>query len=163
MTEQNQNHDLMKGIELLFFAYRDFISEADDVLKDYGFGRAHHRVLHFVRRNPGITVAELLSILQITKQSLGRVLRALVEDGFIEQVTLKKDRRQRHLHLTALGIDLHNQLLERQQQLMQRAYNACPPQDREGFWHVLQELITKEGRDDVLRLVEKTPPALSNN
>jgi len=90
-------------IELLFFAYRDFISDPDTILSEYGFGRAHHRVLHFVNRNPGMTVTELLDLLKITKQSLGRVLKQLVDTGFIEQRTGPLDRRQRLLSVTPAG------------------------------------------------------------
>ena len=82
-------------IELLFFAYRDFVGDADKILITFGFGRAHHRVLHFVHRNPGIKVAELLDILQITKQSLGRVLKQLIDEGYVEQQEGAIDRRQR--------------------------------------------------------------------
>ena len=93
-------------IELLFFAYRDFVSDPDRILTDYGFGRAHHRVLHFVNRQPGLTIAELLDILRITKQSLNRVLKELVEKGFIEQRPGVQDRRQRLLFPTAKGRSL---------------------------------------------------------
>src|SRR6204780_3111356 len=86
-------------IELLFFAYRDFVGDADEILAKFGFGRAHHRVLHFVNRNPGMKVAELLDILKITKQSLGRVLKQLIDKGYVEQ-KLGKDRRQRLLFVT---------------------------------------------------------------
>src|SRR5207247_9848066 len=87
-------------IELLFFAYRDFIGDPDDVLAKLGFGRAHHRVLHFVNRNPGMKVAELLDILKITKQSLARVLRQLIQEGYILQREVANDRRQRLLYVT---------------------------------------------------------------
>ena len=90
-------------IELFFFAYRDFVGDPDRILSDYGFGRAHHRVLHFVQRRPGLTIAELLDILQIAKQSLNRVLKELVETGYVEQRTGRQDKRQRHLHTTAAG------------------------------------------------------------
>ena len=90
-------------IELLFFAYRDFVSEPDDVLAKFGFGRAHHRVLHFVNRNPGMKVAELLDILKITKQSLGRVLKQLVDEGYVVQKEGANDRRQRLLYVTSKG------------------------------------------------------------
>jgi DNA-binding MarR family transcriptional regulator len=93
-------------IELFFFAYRDFVGDPDRILADYGFGRAHHRVLHFVQRRPGLTIAELLDILQITKQSLNRVLKELVETGYVEQRTGRQDKRQRHLHATAKGQEL---------------------------------------------------------
>jgi DNA-binding MarR family transcriptional regulator len=87
-------------IELLFFAYRDFIGDPDDVLAKFGFGRAHHRVLHFVNRNPGMKVAELLDLLKITKQSLGRVLKQLIDQGYVIQKEGANDRRQRLLYVT---------------------------------------------------------------
>src|SRR5947208_13781740 len=90
-------------IELLFFAYRDFIGDPDEVLLKLGFGRAHHRVLHFVNRNPGMKVAELLEILNITKQSLGRVLKQLVDEGYVLQKEGAQDRRQRLLYVTPKG------------------------------------------------------------
>ena len=93
-------------IELMFFAYRDFTGDPDALLEKDGFGRAHHRVLHFVGRNPGLTVAELLAILGITKQSLARVLKELIDRGHISQTTGQNDRRQRQLFLTATGRDL---------------------------------------------------------
>jgi DNA-binding MarR family transcriptional regulator len=98
--------DQLAFVELLFFAYRDFISDPDAVLADYGFGRAHHRVLHFVSRQPGLRVADLLDILKITKQSLGPVLKQLVDRGFVMQTTGDADRRERRLHLTTTGQDL---------------------------------------------------------
>jgi DNA-binding MarR family transcriptional regulator len=93
-------------IELFFFAYRDFVADADQLLEGYGLGRAHHRVLHFVNRRPGLTIAELLDILKITKQSLGRVLKDLQEMDYIEAVPGANDRRQRHLHPTGRGKSL---------------------------------------------------------
>ena len=87
-------------IELLFFAYRDFVGDPDEVLLKLGFGRAHHRVLHFVNRNPGIKVADLLEILNITKQSLGRVLKQLIDQGYVSQKEGAHDRRQRLLYVT---------------------------------------------------------------
>src|ERR1043166_8294230 len=90
-------------IELLFFAYRDFVGDPDDVLAKFGFGRAHHRVLHFVNRNPGMKVADLLEILNITKQSLGRVLKQLVDEGYVLQKEGAQDRRQRLLFVTSKG------------------------------------------------------------
>src|ERR1700751_515761 len=93
-------------IELLFFAYRDFVSDADEILAKFGFGRAHHRVLHFVNRNPGMKVAELLDILRITKQSLGRVLKQLIDEGYVSQREGASDRRQRLLYVTAKGEQL---------------------------------------------------------
>jgi len=101
-------------VELLFFAYRDFTGEADAVLQDLGFGRAHHRVLHFVNRQPGLRVADLLDILRITKQSLARVLKQLVDDGYIEQMAGVSDRRERRLYVTFKGESLARELMELQ-------------------------------------------------
>ncbi len=107
---------LIPLVEMLFFAYRDFTGEADAALAAYGLGRAHHRVLHFVNRKPGIRVADLLGLLKITKQSLARVLRTLVADGWIEQEPGRDDRRERHLTLTARGRDIAGALAELQTQ-----------------------------------------------
>lgn len=108
-------------IELMFFAYRDFTADPDNILQKLDFGRAHHRVLHFVNRKPGLTVAELLDVLRITKQSLGRVLKQLVDDGYIEQREMPQDRRQRHLHLTAKGAELIERLREPQSRRIKAA------------------------------------------
>ena len=101
---------LVTFVELLFFAYRDFTREADAALAEFGLGRAHHRVLHFVNRNPGLRVADLLEILKITKQSLARVLKELVDEGWIVQKAGERDRRQRLLHATEMGIKLARRL-----------------------------------------------------
>src|ERR1700685_3338457 len=90
-------------IELLFFAYRDFVGDPDEVLAKLGFGRAHHRVLHFVNRNPGMKVADLLDVLKITKQSLGRVLKQLIDEGYVVQKEGANDRRQRLLFVSPTG------------------------------------------------------------
>src|SRR5512143_2624657 len=90
-------------IELLFFAYRDFVGDADEALAKFNFGRAHHRVLHFVTRHPGMKVADLLELLNITKQSLGRVLKQLVDQGYVLQKEGEQDRRQRLLYVTPKG------------------------------------------------------------
>src|ERR1700734_56934 len=90
-------------IELLFFAYRDFVGDPDEVLAKLGFGRAHHRVLHFVNRNPGMKVADLLNVLKITKQSLGRVLKQLIDEGYVMQKEGANDRRQRLLYVSPAG------------------------------------------------------------
>jgi DNA-binding MarR family transcriptional regulator len=108
-------------IELFFFAYRDFVSDPDRILGDYGFGRAHHRVLHFVDRQSGLTIAELLDILRITKQSLNRVLKELIEKGFVEQRPGTVDRRQRLLFTTAPGHQLAVRLARLQTRRIMRA------------------------------------------
>src|SRR5262252_7285993 len=117
--------ELRQGIELLFYAYRDFTSEADAMLLQYNFGRAHHRVIYFVGRNPGMPVAALLDILKITKQSLSRVLGQLVRQGFIIQRAGPRDRRQRLLELTAQGRELERQLSEPQRARVANAYRQA--------------------------------------
>jgi len=114
-------------IELLFFAYRDFISDPDAALLSFGFGRAHHRVIHFVNRHPGIRVADLLDILKITKQSLGRVLKQLIDNGYIEQLPGSQDRRQRLLYPTESGRALSRRLLDPQVRRIAAALAALSP------------------------------------
>lgn len=120
-------------IELLFFAYRDFVGDPDRILAQYGFGRAHHRVLHFVDRYPGLTIAELLDILRITKQSLNRVLKDLIDQGYVEQRTGTSDRRQRLLFCTESGRALTADLTRVQVRRIVRALDApAVPGDDEG-------------------------------
>jgi DNA-binding MarR family transcriptional regulator len=138
--------DLRQGIELLFFAYRDFTAKADQTLAQYGFGRAHHRVIYFVGRNPGMTVSDLLDILKITKQSLSRVLGQLVRQGFITQRPGTIDRRQRLLSLTDLGADLERKLTEEQRALVARAYRAAGADAVDGFRKVAIGLINEPDR-----------------
>lgn len=116
---------IIELVELLFFAYRDFVADPDKILAGYGFGRAHHRVLHFVGRSPGLRVQELLDILRITKQSLARVLRELIDEGFIHQIEGEADRRQRLLHLTPEGEALHRRLMAPQVERVRRALAAA--------------------------------------
>lgn len=119
--------DLVACVELFFFAYRDFTCDPDIILDQYGFGRAHHRVLHFVRRNPGLKVADLLDILKITKQSLARVLKQLVDEGFIIQRTGSADRRQRRLYVSAKGARLTDKLTEIQVKRLEAALRKAGP------------------------------------
>ena len=111
-------------IELFFFAYRDFVSDPDRILAEYGFGRAHHRVLHFVTRRPGLTIAELLDILKITKQSLNRVLKELIDKGYIVQRTGPTDRRQRLLSPTDEGRELALRMARLQTRRISRALDG---------------------------------------
>lgn len=131
-------------IELLFFAYRDFVGEPDRLLERHGFGRAHHRVLHFVNRHQGLTVAELLEILEITKQSLARVLKDLINGEFIQQKAGAEDRRQRLLFLTPRGKELADGLAGMQSQRMTRALMAAGVEHRPVIVRFLAELIDKE-------------------
>lgn len=133
-------------MEMLFFAYRDFTAEPDQILAEYKFGRAHHRVIYFVGRHPGITVSELLSILGITKQSLSRVLGQLVDEGFIAQNPGQRDRRQRLLELTAQGETLERQLSENQRARIARAYREAGAEAVEGFRTVLVNIIDEKHR-----------------
>jgi DNA-binding MarR family transcriptional regulator len=142
-------------IELLFFAYRDFISDPDAALLSYGFGRAHHRVIHFVNRHPGIRVADLLDILKITKQSLGRVLKQLVDSGFIEQKTGPLDRRQRLLYPTESGRALALRLIDLQARRLGKALAALTPQERQGAEKFLRSIIDANERDKVAHLIER--------
>jgi DNA-binding MarR family transcriptional regulator len=142
-------------IELLFFAYRDFVSEADEVLFKLGFGRAHHRVLHFVNRNPGVKVADLLEILNITKQSLGRVLKQLVDEEYILQKEGALDRRQRLLYVTAKGEALSLKLAGLQTARISHAFNKLGPGSYEAARGFLTAMIDDINREDVLRLIAR--------
>jgi DNA-binding MarR family transcriptional regulator len=135
---------IRQGIELLFFAYRDFTAEPDAILTRHGFGRAHHRVVHFVGRRPQMTVGELLIILRITKQSLNRVLGQLVRQGFIVQHRGAQDRRQRLLELTLSGRELERGLSELQRARVAAAYRQAGAQAVEGFRAVLLGIIAAE-------------------
>ena len=142
-------------IELFYFAYRDFVGDADRLLEAYGFGRAHHRVLHFVFRHPGLTIAELLDILAITKQSLNRVLRELVAQDFIETRAGAQDRRQRRLRATAKGADLALQLARAQTQRFDAAMQALGPDAKRGASAFLQQMIDADARPRVAALIGK--------
>jgi DNA-binding MarR family transcriptional regulator len=142
-------------IELLFFAYRDFISDPDDVLAKLGFGRAHHRVLHFVNRNPGMKVAELLDILKITKQSLARVLRQLIQEGYILQREGANDRRQRLLYVTPKGEALAMKLAGLQTKRITRALAELGPTGHETAGRFLTAMLNSEHRESVLRFIAR--------
>jgi DNA-binding MarR family transcriptional regulator len=141
-------------IELLFFAYRDFVGDPDDVLEKLGFGRAHHRVLHFVNRNRGMKVADLLEILRITKQSLGRVLKQLVDEGYVIQKEGESDRRQRLLYVTEKGEALALKLAHLQTTRIQRALNEVGPEAGEAARKFLAAIIDADGRSGVLKMID---------
>ncbi len=143
-------------IELIFFAYRDFVSDPDRILADYGFGRAHHRVLHFVDRQPGLTIAELLDILRITKQSLNRVLKELIEKEFIDSRTGTTDRRQRLLYTTPQGHDLAVKLAKLQTRRIMRALASMPEGAREIASRFFVAMIDADDREHVERIVRGT-------
>jgi DNA-binding MarR family transcriptional regulator len=142
-------------IELLFFAYRDFVGDPDEVLEKLGFGRAHHRVLHFVNRNPGMKVAELLDVLKITKQSLGRVLKQLIDEGYVAQKAGANDRRQRLLFATAAGEALAMKLVNLQAVRIKRVLAELGPDTRETARRFLAGMIDPQDRERVLRLISR--------
>jgi DNA-binding MarR family transcriptional regulator len=146
-------------IELLFFAYRDFVGDADEVLLKLGFGRAHHRVLHFVNRNPGMKVADLLDILNITKQSLGRVLKQLIDQGYVVQKEGALDRRQRLLYVTPKGEALALKLAGLQTQRINRAFGELGPGAHEAARRFLTAMIDADNREGVVRLIARADRA----
>lgn len=141
-----RDEDLRQGIELLFFAYRDFTAEADTILAKQSFGRAHHRVIYFVGQYPGMSVSELLDILSITKQSLSRVLRQLVNEGYIDQKQGTTDRRQRLLTLTSKGKDLERLLTSEQRARIAAAYKDAGADAVEGFRKVMLGIMEVSAR-----------------
>ena len=141
-------------IELLFFAYRDFVGDADEILAKFGFGRAHHRVLHFINRNPGMKVAELLDILKITKQSLGRVLKQLLDEGYVEQKEGAKDRRHRLLYITAKGEALAWRLAALQTARIGSALAEIGADNRDTIRRFLIAMLKPDQRGEVMRLIQ---------
>ncbi|MEM1130084.1 MAG: MarR family transcriptional regulator [Pseudomonadota bacterium] len=140
------DEQLRKGIEAMFFAYRGFTSDPDRILAEFGYGRAHHRALHFIHRSPGTTVNNLLDILGVTKQSLNRVLRTLIEDGLVESRVGLRDKRERHLYLTEDGASLEAKLSEAQRRRMRAAFRAAGPEAVAGFRQVLEAMMDPEMR-----------------
>ena len=155
MVESNQggesllfltDEQLRKGIEAMFFAYRAFTADPDRILEGMDYGRAHHRAIHFIHRAPGLTVTNLLTILGVTKQSLNRVLRSLIEDGLVEARVGRSDKRERNLHLTAKGAELERALSDAQRARMRAAYRAAGPVAVQGFRTVLEAMMDPEMR-----------------
>lgn len=140
------DEQLRKGIEAMFFAYRGFTADPDRILEGMDYGRAHHRAIHFIHRSPGTTVSNLLTILGVTKQSLNRVLRTLVEDGLVDARVGRKDKRERNLFLTAKGQELERELSDAQRARMRAAYRAAGPQAVAGFRTVLEAMMDPEMR-----------------
>ena len=147
-------------IELLFFAYRDFVADPDAMLATRGYGRAHHRVLHFVNRTPGIPVTTLLEILKITKQSLARVLKQLIEDGFIAQQTGELDRRQRLLYPTDKGRELALELSRCQARRIEDALKTLPDDVGKASKRFLYAMIEPQDRPMVRGLNEALEQSL---
>lgn len=140
------DEQIRRGIEAMYFAYRAFTSDPDLILDEIGYGRAHHRALHFINRDPGLTVTSLLEVLGVTKQSLNRVLRALIEDGLVDSRVGRRDRRERQLHLTDKGAALERRLSEAQRARMKAAYRNAGPQAVAGFRQVLEAMMDRDTR-----------------
>jgi len=145
---------LRKGIEAMFFAYRGFTADPDRILADKGYGRAHHRAIHFINRSPGTTVNNLLAILGVTKQSLNRVLRALIEDGLVVSRIGTRDKRERHLFLTEAGAALEQELSTAQRDRMRAAFRQAGPDAVVGFRQVLEAMMDSDLRRHYIRLKE---------
>jgi DNA-binding MarR family transcriptional regulator len=135
------DEQLLQGIELMFFAYRGFTSDPDRILADYNYGRAHHRAIHFINRREGLTVNDLIDLLGVTKQSLNRVLRQLVEDGLVESRVGTTDKRQRNLYLTASGKALEAKLSDAQRARVRKAFQAAGSDAVLGFRKVLENML----------------------
>lgn len=140
------DEQLRKGIEAMFFAYRGFTADPDRILADKDYGRAHHRAIHFINRSPGTTVNNLLAILAVTKQSLNRVLRSLMQDGLVESKVGRVDKRERHLFLTDAGAVLERSLSDAQRDRMRMAYRKAGPVAVAGFRQVLEAMMDEDMR-----------------
>jgi DNA-binding MarR family transcriptional regulator len=150
--------DLVACAELFYFAYRDFTGDPDAILADYGFGRAHHRVLHFVHRKPGLKVAELLDILKITKQSLARVLKQLIDEGFIIQRAGDEDRRERRLYVSAKGTRLTAKLTDIQTRRLEQALTQLGPGGDAMAQTFLFAMISEDSRGAVETFLRNARP-----
>lgn len=158
ISKKANDDTLRRARSLLFFAYRDFVSDPDNVLAGIesggtNMGRAHHRVIHFVGGNPGMTVAQLLGVLQITKQSLSRVLRKLVDEGYVRQEIGERDARQRLLYLTDQGKRLERALSNPQEERLRKAFAEAGDDAKHSFLDMLERMINEEDRAAALRAV----------
>ena len=148
------DEQLRQGIEAMFFAYRGFTADPDRILEGMSYGRAHHRAIHFIHCAPGTTVNNLLAILGVTKQSLNRVLRTLIEDGLVESKVGTNDKRERHLFLTQAGEALEQTLSDAQRARMRMAFRDAGPEAVAGFRKVLEAMMDPEMRYAYMRLKE---------
>lgn len=151
------DEQIRRGIEAMYFAYRAFTADPDLILEEIGYGRAHHRALHFIGRDPGLTVTALLDVLGVTKQSLNRVLRTLIDDALVESRVGRRDRRERLLLLTDKGAALERRLTEAQRLRMKAAYRTAGPDAVAGFRQVLEAMMDGDTRSQFQALRE--PPA----
>ncbi|MFN6952829.1 MAG: MarR family winged helix-turn-helix transcriptional regulator [Albidovulum sp.] len=151
------DEQLRKGIEAMFFAYRAFTSDPDRILESHEYGRAHHRAIHFINRQPGLTVSALLATLGVTKQSLNRVLRTLIDDGLVEARVGRRDKRERNLFLTEKGANLERELSDAQRARMRAAYRAAGPVAVAGFRQVLEAMMDPDIRQQYHSIRDGTP------
>ena len=156
--EDPSEQQVRAGAELMFFGYRSFTQDPDKILEEQGYGRAHHRALHFVGRQPGVSVAGLLDILGVTKQSLARVLKPLVDDGLVEQQIGESDRRQRLLFLTPDGVAFEERLSAPQRDRLIRAFREAGPEAVDGFRTVLQLMMDEEQRKQAQDIIAGAKP-----
>lgn len=152
-------HKLREGAELMFFGYRSFTQDPDRILDERGYGRAHHRALHFIGRQPGISVAGLLDILRVSKQSLARVLKPLIADGLVVSRIGEADRRQRLLTLTEEGAKFEERLSAPQRERLTRAFREAGPQAVAGFRHVMELMMDIDEREVALALIRNARKA----
>lgn len=151
--------EIRRGTELLFFGYANLYKATDRMLADQGMGRAHHRALYFIARQPGMTIGSLLRLLGITKQSLGRVLNELGDRGFVEVVPGEEDRRQRLLRLTEKGAKLEGELFAIIRENLSAAYGQAGQEAVTGFWRVLELMMPPAERARVAELSRDTRKA----
>ncbi len=163
LEDANGQKRIVTMMELLYFAYRDFTSDCDEILEAINFGRAHHRVIHFVNRYPGLRVADLLNILKITKQSLARVLKHLIDEKYIYQQAGEKDRRERNLFVTPKGRDLAAKLAKPQIEHINRAIGELDRTDNSIIEDFLYSLIQHSNRHDVINLIGDNTPSLRDD
>ncbi len=156
-ASERESEPMYDLIELFYFAYRDFVGDADRLLEIYGFGRAHHRVLHFVSRHPGLTIAALLDILKITKQSLNRVLKELIAKNFIDARAGAYDRRHRQLYATGEGEKLARELAQLQTRRFFGAMERLGPGGKEHAVAFLIAMIDASERERVIELIGASP------
>lgn len=143
---------IRRGMELMMFAQSRYVRSADEKLAEIGLGRAHHRALYFIGRRPDVTVGELLSLLGVTKQSLGRVMKDMVDRDLVQMRHGDVDRRHRLLRLTPAGVALEAALYEEQRERMAKAYSYAGQEAVAGYWSVMEALIPESARDQVATL-----------
>ena len=150
--------DIRRSMELMYFSYRRFTQAADHILADHGLGRAHHRALYFIGRHPGMSVKDLLAMLEVTKQSLAGVLKTLIQNGIVESQIGYQDRRERRLSLTTVGKDLEQKVTQAQMHLLHETFISVGPKAVMGFQAVMMGLVPDLVQRSFLRLSDTNGP-----